>query len=701
MTKDKKLIIAFSSLTILMIGLAIVGGFLNYSPVQFWDTWDGAINFFMNTKDGDISIWWAQHNEHRIILARILFWADIKWFGGIGWFLIIINYLLLSMIALVFWKILRNISTTKKPEIGEILLGLFITTWLFQWIQHENLMWSFQGQFFLAHLLPLCAIYLLYKSISKFHSNRNFIIACIFGVASVGTMANGIITLPLMTLYALIMRQGIPRIITLVTLSISVIFLFFHNYHGVVGYSNISQSITENPLNMIYYLLVNLGSPFYQLFGGGELGQFAAIFSASVLIGSSMGLAIKYLRQPQQNALPLTLLTFILYTGGSAFCIANGRQVLGINTALTSRYSTPSLLAWAALLILYSPYILAILRAQKIKIMIPFGAMALLMIPQQFKALESDDKLIFERSVAALALELGVNDQNQIKYIEYNFSMIQTIAEKARINKLSIFDIYPFRDAREQLGKTFLQPMLPTYQGKLEQIQPIINDKRFVRISGWMFNPADKTYPKYIRILSSKSQIIGYAMTGQPRPDIADTIDKKAGLSGYCGYILADQMGATLTLQGDRPSCQMQAIVPVFPMPPFSTSQKTPSADQATVSTSNILPGNEWLGSDSFKSVIPDMHVYGSHMNNGDGDVGSISLLIKRGDKLFYRSGPTGGKQILEIVGSDMPPVVLPVATEWIQHDFSSTRLPDGEFTIKLSDNGSGCGEWSAIAVKE
>jgi hypothetical protein len=63
-------------LTILMAGLAVAGVCRAYSPVPFSDMWDGYLHFFMQVSDGDSGAWWRQHNEHRIVLARLLFWIN-------------------------------------------------------------------------------------------------------------------------------------------------------------------------------------------------------------------------------------------------------------------------------------------------------------------------------------------------------------------------------------------------------------------------------------------------------------------------------------------------------------------------------------------------------------------------------------------------------------------------------------------------
>ena len=263
LTNDKILILIFTALTILIVGLAIVGGFRSYSPVPFCDDWEGILKFFIRVQDGDNTIWWEQFHEHRIVLARLLFWANFKWLGGENWPLITANYLLVGLVALVFWRILRNLTKTTKPTTIEIVLGLFMTAWLFLWIQNENLTISFQSQFILAQLLPLCALYWLHKSVTDIHADRYFLIACGFGLASVGTMANGILALPLMVFYAVLTRQSLVRICILTTLSIVTLFIYFHDYQSPANQSSLTQALKENPIGLLKFILLYLGSPFY------------------------------------------------------------------------------------------------------------------------------------------------------------------------------------------------------------------------------------------------------------------------------------------------------------------------------------------------------------------------------------------------------------------------------------------------------
>ena len=139
----------------------------------------------------------------------------------------------------------------------------------------------------------------------------------------------------------------------------------------------------------------------------------------------------------------------------------------------------------------------------------------------------------------------------------------------------------------------------------------------------------------------------------------------------------------------------------VIPAALYSFKPVEPQPDQVTVDSSNILPANGWTGADSFHTNLcsSGLRIYGSFVDRGDSDVGSISLRLKRGDSLLYRSGPIDGHQVMEIAGQ--PPVILPVALTWIELAFSGPDLPKDQFVVKFTDSGSGWGEWSAIAVRD
>lgn len=680
----------FLIFALVFVSLAVVGAVRAYSPVPFWDMWNDYLGFYVKASSGEWSAWWAQHNEHRLVLARLFFWLDLALLQGTVWFLILVNYLLLALVCVVFLLAWREQSGGKVGP-G----GWFLVAWLFSWLQHENLTWGFQSQFILAQLLPLTAFYLLHKSVSEErHSLRYFSAATLSGFLAIGSMANGVLTLPLMTLFCVLVRCGWRRCCFLAVLSILSLWVYFYGYTAPGGHGSLGHALRENPGGLIQYVLAYVGGPFYYLARGGAIGLMLAKVAGGLLILSSAVFAWQSLKNPKRSSLQLAMLFFILYVGGTAFGTAGGRLIFGVEQALSSRYMTPALMAWAALIVLSAPLILAGARWAVGSVLL---ALLVAMLPQQLTALESKRDVLFERNVAALAIELGVKDQTQIGHVFPNADWALSLAKVPVERNLSIFGLPPLADLREGIGQQSGRKSDPVREclGHLDEIQEVPEDRRFVRIRGWIFDPSTQQQPETLSIVDGDGKAVGFALLGQPRPDVGLAVGEKANKSGFKGYLLSEKQGMPVFAVGEDVQCRLSSNVPVTL---FKVIQSNDPALAASVSTSSILEGNEWLGKDFAKSSVPGMTVLGSLINS-DADVGSLTLRMKRGDRLLYRSGPTAGQQVVEVLNSGLAPALLPVATEWKLLEFSSEKLP-AEFLVMFSDRGDGWGEWSAVAVK-
>jgi hypothetical protein len=125
----------------------------------------------------------------------------------------------------------------------------------------------------------------------------------------------------------------------------------------------------------------------------------------------------------------------------------------------------------------------------------------------------------------------------------------------------------------------------------------------------------------------------------------------------------------------------------------------TINSSSKTVNSNQIQLIEGWVESgDFYRSVISSHQVLGSYVSS-DADVGSLTLSLKRGQQLFFRSGPSTQQQNLTILfdefAYDYP---LPISTDWTVIHFDSPELPD-TFTAVFHDRGQDWGEWSAIAV--
>jgi len=473
------------------------------------------------------------------------------------------DYVLLGLIATMFWRILGD-RVDKKFSMTRILLRLLVVAWLFLLCQGENLTWAFQGQFFFAFLLPLCGFYFLQKS-PKGVLVSDFIFASTFGTLSAGAMANGVFALPLMLAYAILTRQHVYRVAALTLLSMLTIFLFFYG-HSVFDPSALSILASEahNITGAVLFYLASLGSPFSYIFGQQDNPYIAQTFAVLFLF-AVLYKVIKVFPKPAQDSLQTAMLFFVFYVLVSILALTAGRMYLGMNAALTPHHTTPAIMGWAALVSLYSADVTAIQIARRKWLLAPALAIALLMLNSQIKALARHDDVLFERRVAALGLALGIDDQERIRTLAdpNDFRSANT----AYNEHLSIFGRYPLLNAREQLwnsNTSLLQGSLPACEGSLDGVETT-SDARFVRVSGWLAYSAGQI--EAVRLLDAAGREVGYAISGQARPDLARTLGAEALHAGYRGYVFSNAAGTSHTAQGESRLGAMCRMDVVFPKP--------------------------------------------------------------------------------------------------------------------------------------
>lgn len=557
--------------------LAVIGGFVSYTPVPLWDMWRGFVENYIEFSSGKWWAWWDQYFEHRIVLARFFFWIDKVCFKGSFIFLISINYVLAGLSFYVFNLFLREIlksvqSFSKDLSTIQTCIRLTIFCLVFSWMQAQNFTSAFQCQFFLAYVLPLCAFFLLYKSYEE-ASFEKYFFACLLGVFSLGSMGNGIFTLPLMTFLALFLRMNWKQILFLLFLTILGLSIYFYQY------SFLGPLIPPNFLKAFEFFVLFLGSPFAKIpnfFANCLTDLWIPLIGGAFVLSSSFYFILKALKTMRQSSVQITLVMFILYCWSAGVAATATRSCFGMSTSLTSRYTTPSLMILISLLILFAPKIAKTFSEKRKQLwqLLALSIPLFCFLPSQFQSFtcwdlysrEKNEDVFFERQLGALSLNLNINDISQTDPILFLYrELLSSTLEKARKKNISIFGSSIFKDARSVFfNKISIQKDLPLGIGALEKQTSVDKDARFIKISGWLFDPKSHSIPKAIRILDTDSRVVGYALTGNPRQDLKCKIGKKAFNSGFKGYVLSEQIGKKVLLVGITPDCQISTFVPEF-----------------------------------------------------------------------------------------------------------------------------------------
>src|SRR6185437_13582170 len=147
-------IIWVSGIAVALISVALT--IRCYTPCPFGDEW-----FFIDAvaRGSGPTSWqwlWSQHNEHRLVITRLLVWLDLAAFHGKNVSLFIETYLGLGLEWTAVCYMLER-STSFPVPLRRTLQGLFAFC-VFHPNQSENLTWAFQVSFVLAFAIATVAL---------------------------------------------------------------------------------------------------------------------------------------------------------------------------------------------------------------------------------------------------------------------------------------------------------------------------------------------------------------------------------------------------------------------------------------------------------------------------------------------------------------------------------------------------------------
>ncbi len=344
-------------LPILLTGAAVLSFGVN---VPFLDQW-AMVDYFRVMKEGTLQFWqlWAQHNEHRIVIPRLVFLA-LGFASNWNTILEMLFGVLLISVVLFVLFVLNERTLRRLPE-GDRLLprAAFLVSGfiLFSLAQHENWFWGFQVTFFLVQFFAaLSILVLLIGTVSSF--SWRFCIAALLCVAASFSVAQGLLTwLAMLPLVATSPKTRRSRTVaTLVWLSLAAVTgaLYFHQYVSPGGaYTPDRYYALKHPVEAAHFLMVLLGNQFSRLGGGGVFGpQFGqpggadvkAILTLATVIGAAfliayLLLAVHAIRIKAFEAYK-PWIALGLFGLLSTMMITVGRSGWGLEGALTSRYQT-------------------------------------------------------------------------------------------------------------------------------------------------------------------------------------------------------------------------------------------------------------------------------------------------------------------------------------------------------------------------
>lgn len=531
-----------------------------WHPLPYWDMWSGYLGFWYRLADGDLSAWWVQHNEHRIVLARLLFWLDVSWLQGSGVLLLTTVVASTAIAAFVLLCLLRIRLKEEGPltatRSGYLLIAAPTAALAFAWMQSENLIWGFQIAFVLSCLLGLCSFVALALSAQAGGTGRRAtswaIAALLCAAMAPWTIASGLLVPFLAAILAWLLRLSRLLVGILIATALASFIAYRLDYVEPAGHASPLQSLTGQPIEVLKYLVVFLGGPVWHTTGSLVLSQMAG---AGLVLSAAIALPAA-LRGSARMGGALAALSFISFVILWGLITALGRVNFGVEQALSSRYQTPVLIAWACLLIVVAPTLLRRMAIGSLAAPIVILCLMLLLFQQQLGALSGDrDSLRHARDTAALALALGVDDPLSISAVAPESALPLTLSRRAMQDGLTVLGGAPYSSLASAIGTRLPSSASPVpCLGSIDSAEPV-EASNFTRITGWTTAGADSR-TRLLTLYDRTDQVVGFAAQGGKRDDVVLAVPGTRSNTGFVGYVLNEAASTDLRIGADGPFCQ-------------------------------------------------------------------------------------------------------------------------------------------------
>jgi hypothetical protein len=687
-----------------------------------WDYWRWYPRFQKN-------FWelFAQHNEHRIVLPRILFLIDQFIFGATDTFLLVAIFLTQCGHAVLLWRVTLRSGRWTRP--GTFFLLGVVLTLLLSAQQYTNLITGFQVQFIAVFFLATLSLLALERAQNYFTLGRPtdfrlwFAVSILAAIGATGCMANGLFVWVLLLVFGLWWRIQWRYTLIIWLLGTLTWVLYFWHYQTPSAHSSPTDAWLHAP-NVLAFATAYLGSPVddsvlsaSSIYGTSNASR--AMWASLVgLIGlmTALRCAIMWIQDRSRFAAARGVLVGqVLFVVISAFATASGRLTFPLIDALQWRYMTPALIFWACLLFLlwsYRKHVRPLSEARWMGLVV--CALAILVAVHQPSKFRYAVGYRAHMGAAESAVAAGIQDDELLKDIYHTPALIWEPADYFRAHAKSIFG----------------EPWYRWYGTKLEQHYKVKQNaglKSFVdgfrrvgqgghvgwHLWGWAWDGSVRFSPSRVLFTTADNRILGFGGYGQDRADVSRAnAEIRYPWVGWNGYV-ADQRSDTL-LYVYLMSPNGAQVLPVgsIKLPgrvdvvPFRTGdtpiQGVPISILGTWSVNGYFPE---VGHPPVSAPI-----YGSWA--GDAATGTIRFGPFRVSGavalvLPLVTGPSTEGLSLEVRNArthtalyELAPI--PVTREWI---LLRVPIPLGASTEALevvaTDSGRGWGQWFAIGSPE
>lgn len=514
----------------------------SYSPYPFWDHWDIIGELLRSHRRITLLGLWAQHNEHRLFVGRLLCYADLFLLGGRNVGLLAATWL--NQLTLLTLLVVSTVRWGRVSlPVALTLIGLAAYA-CFSPLQTENFAWAFQATFVpatTAACLSFAALIWGYHPASPNHkATLGLALSILFALIAEATVASGLLTWPLLLLLSFALRMRRRQITTVAVAGTVAIFAYLRHYRSPVGHSRPIDSL-QHPLMLLKFVLTELAESWTAHLPNASLWPVEAESFAFLGIALVLSCVLLIVFRPDQSdRFALFALTCQLFCLGAVFMTALGRLRFGYDQALAGRYQCFVLVFWwcsaavvARLLERTAVFRPGILAFQAVCLMM------LLAVAARFND-EANWAFGLQQGVAKAwnALSRNTKQDSEIVGIYYDPRLLRTYftymqsqhwAPNAPARELGFVE--PAQGTPRPLGLRLAGP--EACSGFIDSSENLEQETNF-ELKGWAWDKVTRQPPREVIIVSSKGTVVGKKTQSTLRPDVsASQVGVTSQLTGW------------------------------------------------------------------------------------------------------------------------------------------------------------------------
>ena len=518
-----------------------------YTPVPVNDTWEGSFEFTRAAQDGFIGAVWSPHNEHRIVLTKLLFWFNNSVLGGGNAFLIVVNVVLTTAIAGALGWLTAGMFRGHRTV--ATVFALLSVVAAFSWIHRQNLIWEFQSQFYFAVLFALLAFGLAARASLAGDSMPSYAAALGCAVLAMLSMGAGI---PAGVAFVVLLAAlAAPRrllAVSAVVIGILTVPLLAAALAGAED-TDVAAALTSGPpVAPLPAVLIYLGGPVYLATESFLAAQFAG-GGFLLLTAGAFWWQWRRRRAGSADAMVLGGLAFVLVVLASAANAALFRAHLGEWALVGSRYQVLVLTGWVILLAASAAVASTPARTSAMA-WVAAVAVLLVLLPSQLdtRSHPSDPDQgplgnNARRAAAALGVELGVADRDlQLPLLYYRPAEWGELSEYVRDQQWAVFG-GEFRELRETVGSTESDFVVVPCTAVVRNLSVVAGEPNWWFVRGYVVDVDGRgetgvEVPELVRISDPDGVIVGYGVTGFRNDEVVDR-RRLPEFGDFRGYVLS------------------------------------------------------------------------------------------------------------------------------------------------------------------